>query len=475
MTLILTVLISAAVLLSPLPLQYEVGFAIPIFLCAWTRSRRLLWALAIFAVALTVLKTVRIGATPDVGNVFDFHFDRLILILTLLVCAGVSHMMIGLIESLETEQRRLVRVLDTVPVGVTIANTRDRTIIYNASAAQMLGVEQNRRYDMTTMVDRFAAAESNPQHDRASHGIVRAMSGEIVSGLEREFTFPDGRKLVVLVSAAPLHDRAGKIIGAVAGFVDITQQKQMQAELEMRRVEAEDASTRKSRFLAAVSHDIRTPANAISLLAELMERTSTGANFSKDAPELARDLKSSALSLVRLVSDVLDITRFDTARVDLNQVEFPLADMVSEECRTFGQMARDKGLEFTCDPPPASIIVRADRVKLGRILQNLMGNAVKFTHQGSVNVNGACTTEGEVQIRVTDTGPGIDPQHQQQIFDEYFQLKHVQRDSEKGTGLGLAICQRLAHAMSARIDVESAPGKGATFMLTLPKSMVVRC
>ena len=475
LALILTAAISAPMIFSSLPIQYHVGFSIPIFLCAWTRRRSFLWALACFAVALTVARILWIGPPPDSFSPFNYYFNRLISILTLLVGAGVSHMMIGLIDSLENEQHRLRRVFDTVPVGVTIANARRRTITYNAAAAQMLGVEPNKPYDMATMVDRFAAVESNPDHDHGSHGIVRAISGETVTGLEREFTFPDGRKLVVLVSAAPLHNRSGQITGAVAGFVDITRQKQIELELEARRNEAEEASVRKSRFLAAVSHDIRTPANAISLLAELLERTSTGANFAKEAPELARDLKTSALSLVRLVGDVLDLTRFDTGRVDLHETEFGLADVVCEECRPFHQVAKDKGLGFTCDPPPASIIVRADRVKLARILQNLVGNAVKFTSKGSVTVDGAFTPEGAVQIRVIDSGPGIPPEHQKQIFDEYFQLKNVQRDHDKGTGLGLAICQRLAQAMGARIEVKSEEGNGSAFTLTLPKSMVVRC
>src|SRR5207302_10996610 len=122
--------------------------------------------------------------------------------------------------------------------------------------------------------------------------------------------FPGGRKLDVPVSAAPLRDRSGRIIGAVSGFVDITQQKTMQIELEEQRRRAEEASIRKSRFLAAVSHDIRAPANAISLLAELLQRSASSPSLAGEVPEIARDLRSSALSLVRLVRDVLDLTRF---------------------------------------------------------------------------------------------------------------------------------------------------------------------
>ncbi len=456
---------------APVQVQFGIGFALPIILCAWTRSRKFLWALAICSVAIVVTKIV-VSDKPQ-QSLGYFYLNRVISVATLIACAGIAQMVIGLVESLEAEHQRLRTILSTVPVGVTIADVQSNTIIYNTAAARMLGVEPDRRYDLGEMTDRFARTERGQETERRRHGIIRALAGELVTGIERDFEFPDGRRLDVLVSAAPLRDRAGKIIGAVSGFVDITDQKKMQALLDEQRRIAEEEGFRKTRFLAAVSHDIRTPTNAINLLAEVIERNAGSPDLVTDLPEIARDMKTSALSLVRLVSDVLDITRYDQGKIDLAPTQFPLAELLHDECRQFAQVAKDKGVEFVCHAPPQSLVIQADRVKLARVVGNLVGNAVKFTRQGRVVLE-ATQHNGSVQIRVSDTGPGIPTEHHHQIFDEYFQIKNPQREHEKGSGLGLAICKRLAHAMEADLSVQSNPGDGSTFTITLPSHCIVR-
>jgi signal transduction histidine kinase len=187
----------------------------------------------------------------------------------------------------------------------------------------------------------------------------------------------------------------------------------------------------------------------------------------------ARALKSSALPLVHLVSDVLDLTRFDTGRVELIETEFPLGELLVEECRQFISAARDKGLLFSCEPPPKQIVVRTDKVKLSRVFNNVVANAVKFTETGGVTVEAIRSADEGIRIRVADTGPGIEPEFAERIFDEYFQLRNPNRDTSRGTGLGLAISRRLIQAMGGDILVESAVGKGTTFTITLPASCIV--
>jgi len=136
-------------------------------------------------------------------------------------------------------------------------------------------------------------------------------------------------------------------------------------------------------------------------------------------------------------------------------------------------VAREKGLLFTCDLPPASLVIRADRIKLSRIIQNLLTNAIKFTTEGGVSVTAGLSPQREVWIRVADTGIGIPPQYQEKIFDEFFQLRGGDGERRDGSGLGLAICRRLVQAMGGAIGVQSEPGKGSTFTVTLPASCVV--
>jgi signal transduction histidine kinase len=176
---------------------------------------------------------------------------------------------------------------------------------------------------------------------------------------------------------------------------------------------------------------------------------------------------------VHLVSDVLDVTRFDSGRVDLIESEFGIGDLLTEDCRQFVQTARDKGLLFSCETPPRPIQVRADKVKLSRVFSNVVANAVKFTETGGVKVEAIHAANGGIEIRVADTGPGIEPEYADRIFDEYFQLRNPHRDASRGSGLGLAISRRLIQAMGGDITVQSALGKGSTFTITLPPTAVV--
>ena len=137
-------------------------------------------------------------------------------------------------------------------------------------------------------------------------------------------------------------------------------------------------------------------------------------------------------------------------------------------------LARHKGLNLQFPTPDGSLWLRADRTKLSRIVGNLVGNAIKFTEKGDVRVDVSRTEEGGVAFRVADTGVGIATEHQRHIFDEFVQLRNPERDRNKGTGLGLTICKRLVDAMGGRLDLQSTPGQGSTFVVTLPGEFVVQ-
>ena len=136
-------------------------------------------------------------------------------------------------------------------------------------------------------------------------------------------------------------------------------------------------------------------------------------------------------------------------------------------------LARQKGITVEYAPPPEPLYVRADRIKLSRVVGNLLGNAIKFTDRGGVVVEAAPDGGGWAEVRVTDTGVGIAAEHLRHIFDEFFQLRNPERDRNKGTGLGLTICKRLVDAMGGRLDVESRPGVGSTFSVALPPASVL--
>jgi signal transduction histidine kinase len=338
----------------------------------------------------------------------------------------------------------------------------------------MLNVPAEARIDLGDRHARWRTFRHGQPVPLDRQPIARAcLQGEVVHNEELELVFAGGRQVSVLMSASPVRDREGAIIGAVAGWADVSQLTTLQRELDARRREAEESSARKSRFLAAVSHDIRTPANAISLLAELMQRSATTPGMIGEIPEIAVDLKRSALTLVDLVSDVLDLTRFDCGKVELQESIVSLGDLLDEDCRQLQQTAREKGLEFNCRPPAGPIRIRTDRVKLSRVLTNLISNAIKFTERGKIEVRAEPTPDGGAAIHVTDTGCGIPPEHFERIFDEFFQLKNSERDRSHGSGLGLAICRRLVDAMGGSITVTSELGHGSTFTVRVPATSVV--
>jgi PAS domain S-box-containing protein len=414
--------------------------------------------------------------------------EQLALAESLAAQASVSLENAHLFREVEDSRRRVVTILESVPVGLAVANADMSDVRFNTAGAMLIGVPPN-----TNIAGDFARTtwllfDAGRQLPRERYPLARACRGERVYPHEIELVLPTGRRFTILSSAAPFHDAQGKINGGVSSFVDITQLKQLQRELETRRREAEEANVRKTRFLAAASHDIRTPANAISLLAELLRRTADSPSMAAEIPQLAEELRQSATSLVTLVSNVLDVTRFDTDKLELHETEFPLARLLEEEARQVLPLAQAKGLALDVEPTHEGLWLRADRIKLGRVLGNLLGNAIKFTDRGRIRLgtrradaggngdgdgdgNGASRGAGDVHIAVTDTGIGITAENQAHIFDEFWQLSDPQRS--KGSGLGLSISKRLIEAMGGTIGVHSEPGKGSTFTITLPAAAIM--
>jgi signal transduction histidine kinase len=242
-------------------------------------------------------------------------------------------------------------------------------------------------------------------------------------------------------------------------------------ELKLRHQDVLASNARTSRMLVAVSHDIRTPVQAIGLLAEMMRRTGEDPALASRVPQMAQQLQGNAAAMVSMVSDLLDLARFDSGHMDLKEDTFVLDELVTAKCRELGALAQSKSLSLVAQISSAPIWVRSDPGKVQRVLSNLIGNAIKFTALGGVTVSVGLDGSGSAFVRVSDTGRGIEPEALQRIFDEYAQAGNA--DGERGWGLGLAISRRLAGALGARIDVESELGNGSTFTLALPPRCVV--
>lgn len=236
---------------------------------------------------------------------------------------------------------------------------------------------------------------------------------------------------------------------------------QESAELARARDEAVRANLAKSHFLAAASHDLRQPLQALALNSGELVRLPVGG----EAQAIAQEVASSIDDLRCMLDGLLDVSQLDVGVVAPHPRSFPLRRLLEAVTTSFRAAAASRQLTISCDCP-ASITVHTDPELLRRVLANLVDNALKFTHRGGVTVL-ASVGEAGVQVEVRDTGPGIEPQDRERIFDDLVRLEGGGRDNVPGHGLGLGIVRRLAALLDIGLDLDSAPGQGTTFRLTL--------
>ena len=251
---------------------------------------------------------------------------------------------------------------------------------------------------------------------------------------------------------------------------DVTEARRNEAELVTAREEAIERSRLKTQFLANVSHEIRTPLNGILGVTQLLKQHSLPAEIS----EYVDVLQGAGESLLAIVDDVLDLSRIEANRLELESRVFDLERVVSEAARSFLVMAQRKGLELLVDvAASARGPVRGDPSRVRQIVNNLVGNAVKFTDIGRVRVTVVRLEGDRVKIVVKDSGPGIAPEHHERIFEAFEQADVGVQRRFGGTGLGLAITRRIARLMGGDVTLTSALKAGATFELEVPLPSVV--
>jgi signal transduction histidine kinase len=245
-----------------------------------------------------------------------------------------------------------------------------------------------------------------------------------------------------------------------------TNVNQMNDELRRLYAELEAASQHKSAFLANMSHELRTPLNAIIGFSQVLREEMFGEVNEKQA-EYLDDVLSSANHLLWLINDVLDLSKVEAGQVELEVAPFSMRDALERGTVMVRERAISDGVSIAVAADPDADVVEGDQRRIRQVVFNLLSNAVKFTPEGGTVEVTAARVNGEVRVSVTDSGPGIDPEDHERIFDE-FQQTGAGMEQREGTGLGLALSKRLVELHGGRIWVVSELGKGSTFVFALP-------
>ena len=380
---------------------------------------------------------------------------------------GLAELITKLVRERGQAEERLKLVMDTSEDGLWDWNLVDDKVYFSPRWKTMIGYAPDQLADS---IDTWNAL----MHPDDAPGVRTRLEAHLtgrVPDYEVEFRLrgPDGRWHWILARGKVVQrDAAGRPLRMVGTHRDIAERKRWELELLRAKEAAEAANKAKSDFVANMSHEIRTPMNGIIGMTELVLDTP----LDPEQKEYLRTVKVSAESLLTIINDILDFSKIEAGKLGIENIEFPLASTLGETVKALALRAQQKGLELIyAIPPEMPEIVRGDPGRFGQVLTNLLGNAIKFTSSGEIEVG--CRVQSSTDdsalllCHVRDTGVGIPAEKQGEIFEAFSQADNSTTRRFGGTGLGLAICSRLVQMMDGRIWVESEPGQGSTFFFTL--------
>ncbi len=396
--------------------------------------------------------------------------------LLILSIAGFAAMLLGrLTRTLVTEVEKAERskleynllfqqtLLDTVPNPLFFKTVDGVYADCNEAFVEYVG--RPRGEILGRRAEDILHAEDAQQQQQLDSLVVSAVRRQ-----RREFLFhhADGSLRDIVIAAAPLVTAPGTVDGIVGVITDISRYKMMETQLMLAKEKADEANRAKGRFLAQMSHDLKTPLNGILGYSNLLLHDS-------ELPETARGrvsaIRSNGDQLSALVEDILAFSRLEAGKIILNPSTFSLRRFVHDVAENVRLACTRKGLAFHYRVSPGvPDLLNGDADRLRQVLYNLLMNGVKFTERGSVTLRvedaGAFSDHALVRFSVSDTGVGIAPEEQTTVFSAFERLRRPEGDIP-GTGLGLSIAKDLLALMQSRIELQSSPGRGSTFFFTV--------
>jgi len=378
------------------------------------------------------------------------------------------------LKAVSDSERRLGELLESAPDGILELDGEGRIMLLNGMVERLFGYTREELLGQTIETLMPEALRDAHKRHRAQY-LRQPVTRPMGSGLRLEARRKDGSHFPVEISLSPVKSTTEFRITAIVR--DITARIQMEdeiltvqekyiRELELRNGEAEQANRLKTEFLANMSHELRSPLHTIIAFAELLAEQTDGA-LNEKQKHFVGYIHKDGLDLLSLINDLLDLSKIEAGRLELQQQPFPLDAVVNDALTSVRPRAAAKSLEIETDVSIPSRIF-ADRLRFKQILLNLLTNAIKFTPDGGRIRVGAVLCGAFAEISISDTGIGIPEDRQQAVFDRFYQVRAGIQGGHEGTGLGLAITKRLVEQHGGSIRVRSEPGNGACFTFTVP-------
>jgi two-component system, sensor histidine kinase len=358
-----------------------------------------------------------------------------------------------------TLSSELVRsALDSSPDAMVLVDSGGNILFVNRQFSALFGYEREeiRGHSIEQLMPERYRMQHVPhrQHFAAENRLRPMGAGLDLFGLRK-----DGSEFPVEISLSPLHDGDAALVAAA--IRDVTDRKRAQQELILAREAADRANQAKSRFLATASHDLRQPLQSLALLNGTLRRLVNH----PDALEALGYQDQAIEAMSRLLNALLDVSKLESGAIKPERADFPVARLFDELEHEFMNVAANKGLRLQV--ARCGECIYSDPSLVEQILRNLVSNAIKYTHAGSVSLT-ALRKPDCIRIEVLDTGIGIPANQLQYIYDEFYQVGVPTNSSRDGYGLGLSIVQRLVSLLGLKLEVRSEVGKGSSFALDLP-------
>ncbi|TWI13349.1 hybrid sensor histidine kinase/response regulator [Aerolutibacter ruishenii] len=374
-------------------------------------------------------------------------------------------------EELRFNRQVLSTTLDNISQGVSVVDRDMRLVAWNKRYQELLDYPDGMLYVGRPVADLIRwNAERGELGPGAIEDKVRRRMDHMRAGTPHIFERVRANGQVIEMRGRPLPGG-----GYVTSYSDVTDYKRAEQQLrevnetleqrvDLRTREAEAAQQSKTRFLAAVSHDVLQPLNAARLFTTALRESPDGT----EQQHLAERIDASLRAAEDLLDGLLDISRLDAGVLKPEITDFDAGELLRELAAQYAPTAAGRGLQLRVRAPMSPLPVRSDRRLLRRALQNFLANALRYTREGGVLMTARQRDGGRIELQVWDTGPGISVHHLEQIFDEFRRFDQPGVGGERGLGLGLSICQRIARTLDHPLSVRSRVGMGSVFTITVP-------